>query len=163
MRVQDILIQLDEEFQMGKKEVMEELNLKDRQTYDKWYGGVKPNSKNRFKLIRFLERCQKTKSKLEALGRKRIPTKDEVLAAGYCANCWDLEFLDSEFQAELRAMSDQAYDVKVNNAWRYFGKYDTDYEDSWIWDEEHGYEWQIKVVAIGHPDPVLRARFESLI
>ena len=163
MRVQDILIQLDEEFQMGKKEVMKELNIKDRQTYDKWYGGVKPNSKNRFKLIRFLEQCQENKSKLLALRTKFRPTKDWVLQAGYCANYWDLEFLDDEFRVELRAMSMQAYDVRVNGAWRWFGKYDTDYEDSWIWDEEHGYEWQIRVMASSHPDPVIRARFESLI
>lgn len=163
MRVQDILIELEEEHGMGKNEVMQELNLKDRQTYDKWYGGVKPNSKNRFKLIRFLERCQENKSKLLALGSKFRPTKDEVLKAGYCANYWDLEFLDDEFRVELRAMSMQAYDVIVNKAWRYFGKYDTDYLDSWIWDEEHGYEWQIRVMASSCPDPVLRARFQSLI
>jgi len=163
MMVQDILIQLEEEFEMGKKEVMEELNLKDRQTYDKWYGGVKPTSKNRFKLIRFLEQCKENKSKLMALESKYLPTKKEVLIAGYCANCWDLEFLEDEFRAELRAMSNQAYDVNGNGAWRFLGKYETDYDDSWIWDSEHGHEWQIKVVAIGHPDPILRTRFQSLI
>lgn len=163
MRVQDILIQLDEEFQMGKKEVMEELNIKDRQTYDKWYGGVKPNSKNRFKLDRFLERCQKNKSKLLEIGSRKLPTKQEVIIAGNASLDWSEWLKDGSFRNQFHRVIMQAYDVQINGAWRWGGKYDIDYEDSWIWDEEHGYEWQIKMVALYHPDPVLRARFESLI
>lgn len=161
--VQDILIQLEEEFEMGKKEVMEELNLKDRQTYDKWYGGVKPTSKNRFKLIRFLEQCKENKSKLMAMGSKFLPTKAEVIIAGNANLDWTGWLKDCRFRNQFFKVIRQAYDVIVNGAWRFLGKYDTDYEDSWIWDEEHGYEWQIKMVALYHPDPVLRARFQSLI
>ena len=164
MMVQDILIQLEEEFGMGKKEVMKELNLKDRQTYDKWYGGVKPTSKNRFKLIRFLERCQENHSKLLEIGSRILPTKQEVIIAGNAGfGDWGEWLKDGRFRNRFHRVIRQAYDVQVNGAWRWLGKYDTDYEDWWIWDEEHGYEWQIKMVALYHPDPVLRARFQSLI
>jgi len=163
MMVQDILIQLEEEFGMGKKEVMKELNIKDRQTYDKWYGGVKPNSKNRFKLDRFLERCQENKLKLLEIGSRILPTKQEVIIAGNASLDWADWLKDGRFKNQFHRVIMQAYDVQINGAWRWFGKYDIDYEDSWIWDEEHGYEWQIKMVALYHPDPVLRARFESLI
>ena len=162
MMVQEILLQLKEEFEKGKTEVMEELELKNRQTYNNWFAGVKPTHENAYKLNAFLERCKQEKRWIE---ERLPPTQSEVLVASYWPNFgdWFEQFdLPDGFAREVKRMSMQQYDANVEGKWLSncrFPEYHA--ENSWIWKESD--EWQYRIVAKWHPDEETRKKFQSII
>lgn len=167
MMVQEILLQLKEEFGKGKTEVMEELELKNRQTYNNWFAGVKPTHENAYKLDAFLERCKREKKRIE---ERLPPTQFQCLEATHeweCSDeCWDLLLANKPrpdknwiMQGLHRRQARCSMDYMFKHQTRY-GKNGADWRTDSIWKDK---EFLIDLVAKWHPDIKVRNEFKSLL